>query len=46
MAKRFALTSVSFRALAKTRAQNEEQWDITDAEREALEAIGYMDAGP
>ncbi|HCH63707.1 MAG TPA: hypothetical protein DFR83_12950, partial [Deltaproteobacteria bacterium] len=41
-----ALTSVSFRALAKTRAQNEEQWDITDAEREALEAIGYMDAGP
>lgn len=38
------LKAVSFRALTSHRDHREEQWEMSDAEREALEAIGYMDA--
>jgi len=38
------LVAVSFRKRRIQSGQTSEQWEMSDAEREALEAIGYMDA--
>ncbi len=38
------LVAVSFRQRRKQTGQTSEAWEMSDEEREALEAIGYMDA--
>jgi hypothetical protein len=38
------LVAVSFRQRRMQRETATEQWEMSDEEREALEAIGYMDA--
>ena len=38
------LQAVSFQTLRKSGGRDAERWEVSDEERQALEAIGYMDA--